>query len=916
MTDKYAIPPGDLTLHKGQVLGTGGAGQVYKGTLRDKSGKRTVAVKVLEGTAVTEQPPHEFLLLRKALEKCLYVCRPLGYCVKDGQVCMVLHLYEKSLKKYIEERGGVSSSCLPFSALPSVHTIPPVGNGPANVSRTLRCSSEHQPCDGCKNDLQHSGRKKLHLREIVAIAKQLAEAVRMLHKNARIAHFDIKPDNVLLDASGNCYLCDFSIAHEVPVNASSVPLPHDAYGSTNYMSPEQVVNKPGGIGFAADSWGLAATILELATGSPPYADMPVMKVLNMLMTGTGPTVPASLEPRLAHILSRSFVVSPITRQDVLAMRHALSSLNEVLRIESGGTPSVPTSVLHSADILPTTSAPSAQSTPSLPGMTPTASVGAPLRAASPSVSAPAGAVLPRVTPRTSAAAPAAAGPTSAPGSGVASAPTNAVPAHRRASPTAAQSAPGEVDLLSLDTLAIQPTPAAHRGLNGAADSPNGSIAAPQAATGAPPAPPSHRASAHNGEIEPIVITAGANGCLGIKAMFRSCTRLLANPYDSKQMTGVVPIQRQGSPGLREAVSVSADGKLTWWDLCQGRVSGMSSLAAAAVPPGVVGRSVVANDRFVTVGTDRAALIVWQFPDGGTSWIDANEDRAAADEVRCNAWERHSAPRGLHGSPYAWPPSSSALLPPLHGTCSVVRTELAAHACSHVHVRAVHQNCQCRHITAGCPDPHLPRHRGGGSTANLLRSHGLHVSGPRSLPACLRQDRPRCAQVAPQCVAVTHVSSDIGRPAATNSESNRMYDLALQPRWGEDAGGRWVAAASSLGNLVLWDTSTWQEIFCAKATAGSIYSCNALPGCALWVTALVQAAMWRTVLPWPSWVRVVIRGVTPSAGAHSALSFCRCGAFEAALVCFPATPRALLGVFFNRLPTRLAALLLRLVCRTS
>lgn len=72
------------------------------------------------------------------------------------------------------------------------------------------------------------------------IAKQLAEAVLLLHSKTRIAHFDIKPDNVLLDADGNCYLCDFSIAKEIPSHVRAVLLPHDAYGSTEYMAPEQV----------------------------------------------------------------------------------------------------------------------------------------------------------------------------------------------------------------------------------------------------------------------------------------------------------------------------------------------------------------------------------------------------------------------------------------------------------------------------------------------------------------------------------------------------------------------------------------------------------------------------------------------------------------------------------------------------
>lgn len=50
----------------------------------------------------------------------------------------------------------------------------------------------------------------------------------------------------------------------------------------------QVTTKrPGGIGFAADAWGLACTILELASGAPPFSGQAgvhnVMDVLNVLM---------------------------------------------------------------------------------------------------------------------------------------------------------------------------------------------------------------------------------------------------------------------------------------------------------------------------------------------------------------------------------------------------------------------------------------------------------------------------------------------------------------------------------------------------------------------------------------------------------------------------------------------------------
>jgi eukaryotic-like serine/threonine-protein kinase len=78
------------------------------------------------------------------------------------------------------------------------------------------------------------------LEDVVGMGRQLAEAIRLLHREARIGHFDIKPDNILLDEKLTCYLCDFSISLEFPEGQSKVSLPEDGYGSLNYMAPEQV----------------------------------------------------------------------------------------------------------------------------------------------------------------------------------------------------------------------------------------------------------------------------------------------------------------------------------------------------------------------------------------------------------------------------------------------------------------------------------------------------------------------------------------------------------------------------------------------------------------------------------------------------------------------------------------------------
>jgi serine/threonine protein kinase len=90
-----------------------------------------------------------------------------------------------------------------------------------------------------QQQLQVTG-QRMPLEDVVSMGRQLAEAVRILHREARIAHFDIKPDNILLDENRTCYLCDFSISLEFPEGQSNLPLPEDGYGSAHYMAPEQV----------------------------------------------------------------------------------------------------------------------------------------------------------------------------------------------------------------------------------------------------------------------------------------------------------------------------------------------------------------------------------------------------------------------------------------------------------------------------------------------------------------------------------------------------------------------------------------------------------------------------------------------------------------------------------------------------
>lgn len=99
-----------------------------------------------------------------------------------------------------------------------------------------------------------------------AIFRQVARAVQLCHE-AGIAHCDIKPENILLDGSGNVKLADYGLAQRMtPGVLSSVPC-----GSMNYMAPEVLSMKPYDVE-KADMWSLGIVLYSLMTGYLPEGD--------------------------------------------------------------------------------------------------------------------------------------------------------------------------------------------------------------------------------------------------------------------------------------------------------------------------------------------------------------------------------------------------------------------------------------------------------------------------------------------------------------------------------------------------------------------------------------------------------------------------------------------------------------------
>ena len=108
--------------------------------------------------------------------------------------------------------------------------------------------------------------KKLSTEKAIELTIKLLSALSEVHGKG-IIHRDIKPDNVLLDESGEPFLIDFGIAR-VEEGGKAKTGTGFSIGTPQYMSPEQLDAKP--IHLTTDIYSMGIMLFELLTGKPPF----------------------------------------------------------------------------------------------------------------------------------------------------------------------------------------------------------------------------------------------------------------------------------------------------------------------------------------------------------------------------------------------------------------------------------------------------------------------------------------------------------------------------------------------------------------------------------------------------------------------------------------------------------------------
>lgn len=173
--------------------------------------------------------------------------------------------------------------------------------------------------------------RRIGLKERCRIALQAALGMSYLHdQSPAVIHFDLKPDNLLLEGEGDNILvkvADFGLSkHKI----QSYVTCHDLRGTLPYMAPE-LVKCPNQVCEKCDVWSMGVVMWEMVTLEVPFQELTAQDILRGLMQGSlHLRMPPTCETEWQQLITACMEPDPTARPTFRKLAEKLEDMSKRL----------------------------------------------------------------------------------------------------------------------------------------------------------------------------------------------------------------------------------------------------------------------------------------------------------------------------------------------------------------------------------------------------------------------------------------------------------------------------------------------------------------------------------------------------------------------------------------------------------
>uniref|UniRef100_A0A3Q2L437 Serine/threonine-protein kinase Nek10 n=1 Tax=Equus caballus TaxID=9796 RepID=A0A3Q2L437_HORSE len=150
---------------------------------------------------------------------------------------------------------------------------------------------------------------------------QLCLALRYLHKEKRIVHRDLTPNNIMLGDKDKVTVTDFGLAKQKQENSKLTSV----VGTILYSCPEVLKSEP--YGEKADVWAAGCILYQMATLNPPFYSTNMLSLATKIVEAVYEPVPEGIySEKVTDTISRCLTPDAEARPDIVEVSSMISDV--------------------------------------------------------------------------------------------------------------------------------------------------------------------------------------------------------------------------------------------------------------------------------------------------------------------------------------------------------------------------------------------------------------------------------------------------------------------------------------------------------------------------------------------------------------------------------------------------------------